>query len=93
MRANNYQSIKQKLEKLNLKRPDISCLICKTPLKSSNLNKHYKKVHGIDIQIQELEISGVGELNQEGFISHWSLPGPGSRHLSHLVNVYEVVNL
>ncbi|HCA8428297.1 TPA: HNH endonuclease [Klebsiella pneumoniae] len=37
---------------------DISCLICKTPLKSSNLNKHYKKVHGIDIQIQELEISG-----------------------------------
>lgn len=44
---------------------DISCLICKTPLKSSNLNKHYKKVHGIDIQIQELEISGVGELNQD----------------------------
>ncbi|MEH8375364.1 HNH endonuclease signature motif containing protein [Klebsiella pneumoniae] len=60
---------------------DISCLICKTPLKSSNLNKHYKKVHGIDIQIQELEISGVGELNQEGFISHWSLPGTGKQAL------------
>lgn len=58
---------------------DISCLVCKTPLKSSNLNKHYKKVHGIDIQIQELEISGVGELNQEGFISHWSLPGTGKQ--------------
>ncbi|MBK3269516.1 HNH endonuclease [Klebsiella pneumoniae] len=60
---------------------DIYCLICKTPLKSSNLNKHYKKVHGIDIQIQELEISGVGELNQEGFISHWSLPGTGKQAL------------
>ncbi|HBY4512227.1 TPA: HNH endonuclease, partial [Klebsiella pneumoniae] len=46
-----------------------------------NLNKHYKKVHGIDIQIQELEISGVGELNQEGFISHWSLPGTGKQAL------------
>ncbi|HDG1677111.1 TPA: HNH endonuclease, partial [Kluyvera ascorbata] len=48
-----------------------SCIICKTLLKSSRLNKHYKKVHGIDIQIQGFELSDAHELSQEGFVQRW----------------------
>ncbi|EDF8717959.1 hypothetical protein GYD59_001950 [Salmonella enterica] len=50
---------------------NISCLICKAALKSTNLDKHYKKVHGVDNPLQEVKSPEPLEVVNDNFFSRW----------------------
>lgn len=50
---------------------NICCIICKVALKSVNLNKHYRIVHGVDTQLYQAQDSNIRNIIEEDFIPRW----------------------